>query len=59
MLGSLGISSESSIGTNVGSDLEGALALGTSKSNDELECFRLRTTVIHKDDMPCIITLRI
>lgn len=58
-LGSIGVSSESSVGVNVESDLEAALALGISNSSDELECSRLRRTVVHKDVTPCVTVLRI
>ena len=53
MLDSPVVSSEGPIGINVGSDLEAALALGTSNSNDEPECLRPCTTVVHKDITPC------
>lgn len=62
-LGSPGVSSasESSAGVNVGSDIEAILALGTSNSNsnDELECFRPRRMVVHKDITLCVVALRI
>ena len=54
MLSSPGVSSESSIAASVESDFEATLALGTSNSNDELECFRPRRTVVHDDMTPCV-----
>lgn len=53
-LGSLAVSSESSVGVSVESDLEAALALGTSNSNDKLECSRLCRAAVHKDVTPCV-----
>ena len=53
-LGSPSVSSESPIGVNMGSDLEATLAVGNSNSNDELECFRPRRTVVHEDITPCV-----
>ena len=48
------LSSENLVGINVRSDLEAALALGTSNSSDELECCRPRRTVAHKDATPYV-----
>jgi hypothetical protein len=53
-LGSPGVSSETSNGVNVGSDLEVTLALGTSNSNNELERFPPRRAIVHDDITPCV-----
>ena len=56
--GSLGVSSDISVDANAGLDIEAILALGTSNSHDEVECFRPSKMVVHKDITPCTATLR-
>lgn len=52
------VSAGSPNGVDVESELDAALALGTSNSNDEPECFRPRKAVVHKDiaPAPCVKT---